>query len=71
MTEPDINATIAKLRAETERLDLENRKRSAEMTRDLLESMHRQRSVLRKPNALTEWFPTLLTGVMVLCFSPL
>ena len=64
MTETDVNETIAELIAEAKRLELENRKRAAETTRDVMQYMKRQGSARRRPNALAEWFPTLLAGVM-------
>jgi hypothetical protein len=68
MTELESDAAIAKLRAETDRLELENKKLAAEMTRDLMEYVELQGSPPRKPHALSDWFPTFLAGVMGLGF---
>lgn len=71
MTETDVNAAIAKLRAETELLELKNKKLAAENTRDLMELVKRQSSLQGRPNALADWFPTFLAGFMGLGFMGL
>jgi hypothetical protein len=65
MADPDLDATIAKLRAETERLEWENKKLAAQNHRDLLELVRRQSSPARKSVTLSDLFPSILAGLMV------
>lgn len=64
MSDNDPNATNAKLRAETERLEIENRKLAADMNADLMEYAKLRGRARRRLDVLSEWLPTILLVIM-------